>query len=269
MSIHEHTEHHDAHSFDADAWHAHRPAGARIRRHGLGDTWLKAAVMGATGFYLLFLLVSGTAVNYINPAYAPLTYLAAALLIILAAVAALDGLRSTFSGHAIDHISWVAVAIVSIPVLLGVVVPSRPLGASDAEGRVNTSVAPASGGSSLPSSAEDWNVLDWLTALRTADDPSELNGLSANLEAFVKHSEDYPPEHFMAIRIFISCCVVDGVFAGIPVQWEDSADLPNDSWVRVKGKVNVGEFNGETLPIIVASAVEVSEEDPEQPYLYR
>ena len=265
MSIHHHA--HDSHAHHSVAATEHGRDSTQSGRSA--GTWLKAAVMGATGGYLLFVLLSGNAANYINLAYAPLTYLAAALLLLLAAVAAWDGLRSVFSGHGFDRVSWIAVGILSIPVLLGVVVPSKPLGAADASGRINTSLASSSGGGSLPADTLDWNVLDWVTALRTADDPSELNGLPARIDAFVKHSDDYPPDHFVAIRLFISCCVVDGQFAGIPVQWQGSSDIPTDAWVSVTGEVKVGEFLGESMPIIVASAVEVSEEDPDQPYLYR
>lgn len=243
--------------------------GASTRSGSTVDTWIKAAVMGATGGYLLFVLLSGNAANYINLAYAPLTYLAAALLLLLMAVTVWDGLKAIFAGHGFDRVSWIAVGILAIPVLLGVLVPSKPLGASDAEGRLNSGVSSASGSGSLPASTLDWNVLDWITALRTADDPSELNGLPAEIDAFVKQSDDYPPGHFMAIRLFISCCVVDGQFAGVPVQWQGSSDIPSDAWVRVVGEVKVGEFLGESMPIVVAKAVEVSEEDPDQPYLYR
>ena len=265
MTIHHHTHGSHAHHVDAVAGHG------RVSSHssGIAGTWLKAAVMGATGGYLLFVLLSGNAANYINLAYAPLTYLAAALLLLLAAVAAWDGLRSVFSGHGFDHVSWIAVGILAIPVLLGVLVPSKPLGAADASGRLNTGLASSSGGGSLPAQTLDWNVLDWITALNTANDPSELNGLPAQVDAFVKHSDEYPPDHFVAIRLFISCCVVDGQFAGVPVQWHGSSDIPTDAWVRVTGEVKVGEFLGEPMPIIVAKAVEVSEEDPDQPYLYR
>ena len=265
MSIHHHAHESHAHYTDGGAKHGHGPTHPSKN----AGTWLKAAVMGATGGYLLFVLLSGNAANYINLAYSPLTYLAAALLLLLAAVAAWDGLGSVFSGHSIDHVSWIAVGILAIPVLLGVLVPSKPLGAADASGRLNTNLTSSSGDGSLPADTLDWNVLDWVTALRTADDPSALNGLPARVDAFVKHSDEYPPDHFMAIRLFISCCVVDGQFAGIPIQWQGSSDIPTDAWVRVIGEVKVGEFLGESMPIVVANAVEVSEEDPDQPYLYR
>ena len=251
------------------AHESHGHTGDSTRSAASVGTWIKAAVLGATGGYLLFVLLSGNAANYINLAYAPLTYLAAALLLLLAAAAVWDGLRSIFTGHSFDHVSWIAVGILSIPVLLGVVVPSKPLGAADASGRINTSLASSSDSGSLPADTMEWNVLDWNTALRAAADPSELNGLPAGIDAFVKHSDDYPPDHFMAIRLFISCCVVDGQFAGVPVQWQGSSDIPSDAWVRVVGEVKVGEFLGESMPIVVAKAVEVSEEDPDQPYLYR
>ena len=265
MSIHHHA--HDRHAHHSVSATEHGRDSTQSGRSA--GTWLKAAVMGATGGYLLFVLLSGNAANYINLAYAPLTYLAAALLLLLAAAAAWDGLRSVFSGHGFDRVSWIAVGILAIPVILGVLVPSKPLGAADASGRLNTALGSSSGDGSLPADTLDWNVLDWVTALRTADDPSELNGLPARIDAFVKHSDEYPPDHFVAIRLFISCCVVDGQFAGIPVQWQGSSDIPTDAWVSVIGEVKVSEFLGESMPIIVASAVEVSEEDPDQPYLYR
>ena len=265
MSIHHHAHESHAHHSGTAAERGRGPT----QSGGTAGTWLKAAVMGATGGYLLFVLFSGNAANYINLAYAPLTYLAAALLLLLAAVAAWDGLRSVFSGHAFERVSWIAVGILTIPVLLGVLVPSKPLGAADASGRLNTALGSSPGDGSLPADNLDWNVLDWITALRAADDPSNLNGLPAKIDAFVKHSDEYPPDHFMAIRLFISCCVVDGQFAGVPVQWQGSSEIPSDAWVRVIGEVKVGEFLGEPMPIIVAKAIEVSEEDPDQPYLYR
>ena len=265
MSLHLHTRESCAPAVDGAAG---RGCGSTHPSRTAG-TWVKVAVMGATGGYLLFVLLSGNASSYINLAYAPLTYLAAALLLFLAAVSVWDGLRSVFSGHDFDHVPWIAVGILAIPVLLGVLVPSKPLGAADASGRLNTGVGQSPGEVSLPSDTLEWNVLDWVTAFNTADDPSELNGLSAQVDAFVKHSDDYPPDHFMGIRLFISCCVVDGQFAGVPVQWQGSSDIPTDAWVRVTGEIKVGEFLGESMPIIVAKAVEVSDEDPDQPYLYR
>jgi uncharacterized membrane protein YcgQ (UPF0703/DUF1980 family) len=59
--------------------------------------------------------------------------------------------------------------------------------------------------------------------------------------------------------------VADSVAIGVPVNWDQP--LTSDTWVRVQGHLQAGEFKGEQWPIIQPTSVEVVER-PEHPYLY-
>jgi uncharacterized membrane protein YcgQ (UPF0703/DUF1980 family) len=61
--------------------------------------------------------------------------------------------------------------------------------------------------------------------------------------------------------------VADAVPVGLPVRWPGAADLDGDQWVEVHGMFEIGEYNGETMPILVADRVTPTER-PDQPYLY-
>jgi putative membrane protein len=71
----------------------------------------------------------------------------------------------------------------------------------------------------------------------------------------------------MVARFTISCCVADSSAIGLPVMWQGVDTLPQDTWVRVQGTFEVGDFQGDTVPILQASSVEVVPQ-PEHPYLY-
>ena len=43
-------------------------------------------------------------------------------------------------------------------------------------------------------------------------------------------------------------------------------DLQNDQWVRVTGKITVGDFDGEQVPVIAANKIELTV-TPDNPYL--
>jgi uncharacterized membrane protein YcgQ (UPF0703/DUF1980 family) len=51
------------------------------------------------------------------------------------------------------------------------------------------------------------------------------------------------------------------------VQSAQSAALPQDSWVRVKGTFQSQDFGGQRTPILVAESVQPTDQ-PEHPYLY-
>jgi uncharacterized repeat protein (TIGR03943 family) len=159
-------------------------------------------------------------------------------------------------------------ALVALPVILGTLVPSRPLGADAAQGNFNLSVASTYAGSALPSNTADWNILDWIQAFYSDDDSVRLDGREANVIGFVVRDENFPPGYFMVARFFVSCCVADGTSVGLPVVWEGTGSLREDTWVRVRGNIEVGEFLGDTLPILYATTVDHTVGQPDRPYLY-
>jgi|FLYN01.1.fsa_nt_gi uncharacterized repeat protein (TIGR03943 family) len=236
---------------------------------------LKTGLLLGLGLYFLYNILSGNLANYINARFAWLSYLAVVLFLLLGVSSAYDLLQQRKRkahdhdhDHDHAHLSWPALAIIAIPLVLGTLIPSRPLGADAVGGSISVNaVSTGSNWSAFTTNPLEWNVLDWLRAFNNSEDIASFNGQQADVIGFVYKEPTFGENRFMVARFTISCCVADSSAIGLPVAWQEADALPADTWVRVQGAFQVGEFRGDTLPILQASSVEVVPQ-PEHPYLY-
>ncbi|MBZ0303946.1 MAG: TIGR03943 family protein [Anaerolineae bacterium] len=237
---------------------------------------LKTALLIGLGLYFVVLIATGSLTNYINVRFSWLSYVAALIFLLLGATSAVRLMQSRRHDHhphehQHDHdpehgsISWAALAVIAVPLVLGTLIPSRPLGAAavDSELSANNIGGDVTAAFNIP--PEQRNILDWVRALNAAEDPATLNGQTVDVVGFVYRGEAYTSDQFLVARFTISCCVADAVAIGLPVAWPE--DLPLDAWVRVRGQFVPGDFQGETRPVIQPTRVELVEQ-PEHPYLY-
>lgn len=236
---------------------------------------LKTALLLGLGLYFLYNILSGNLANYISVRFAWLSYLAVALFLLLG-VSSLYNLFKQSGEHHHDHddhhdhgsLSWTALAIIAIPLVLGTLIPSRPLGADAVGGSISTNAVTGSGNwSAFTTNPLEWNVLDWLRTFNNSTDLASFNGQQADVIGFVYKEPTFGENRFMVARFTISCCVADSSAIGLPVAWEEETPLKPDAWVRVQGTFEVGDFRGDTIPILQATSVEVVA-PPEHPYLY-
>jgi putative membrane protein len=241
----------------------------------------QALILAALGFYMLAKVNDGRILLYINQRFVFLVLLAALGLIALAQVALRErpapgspGVEEGLSGHShggqsAGRAGWM-LWLLALPVLIGLLIPERPLGASALEKRgINTAsgltVRPASSALSaaqIPPAQR--SVLDWI---RLSNQESLVTGEMADVVGFVYHDARLGEDQFLVGRFSIACCVADAVAVGMIVAWPEAANLPDNRWVRVRGPVQAVEWNGSDLPMIAAQQVEVIPE-PEQPYLF-
>jgi putative membrane protein len=250
------------------------------------QAWLKTALLAGLGLYFTYNIVSGNLSNYINVRFAWLSYVAAAMFLALGAMSA----YSLWSerkhkhkndescgpdcdcGHDHNHgMSWGALAVVALPLILGTLVPSRPLGASAVDGTINLNSSTAGAGNTTITTFSinplERNVLDWLRVFNATSDYSEVSGQPADLTGFVYQEPGFEEGTFMLARFTISCCVADAAAIGLPIAWQGASDLQADSWVRVQGEFEVADFRGDRVPVLRASSIEPIEQ-PAHPYLY-
>lgn len=250
------TEH--LHDHEHDHEHNHDNTQARV----------KTVLLLGLGLYFVYNIFSGNLTNYINVRFAWLSYVAAALFLLLAVSSAWKLLRKEHDHHH-DHnheeLSWGILAIVAIPLVLGTLIPSRPLGAQAMNGDFNMNAVSATTTITFDKNPLDRNVLDWIRMFNSSDDMSEFNGQEADITGFVYRDNTFGDSQFLAARFTISCCVADAVAVGLPVEWNE--DIPSDTWVRVLGHFELGDFRGEPKPILKPTSVEVVPQ-PEHPYLY-
>ncbi|MFN8371639.1 MAG: TIGR03943 family protein [Anaerolineae bacterium] len=240
------------------------------------QNWVKTFVLFGLALYFLYNILSGNLTNYINVRFAWLAYLAVVIFAALGAVSAFDLLHprrtdplddAIVPANAHVQVSWGVLAITAIPLILGTLIPSQPLGASAIEGNISTSAVSTSGITTLTTNPLERNVLDWLRAFNRSTNLAEFSGQPADLIGFVYREPDFSEGQFMVARFTISCCVADASAIGLPVVWASDTALNDGEWVRVQGSFQSGQFRGQEIPMLHATSVEVVAQ-PEHPYLY-
>lgn len=247
---------------------------------------LQALILAALGVFLLQKIFAGTLYWYINQRFMILVLAAGMGLLVLAQMV-FQSLRPTPEPQNLveaDHPPhehqagrergtlpvW-GLVVVALPVLLGVLIPARPLGTSAIANKgVNTN-APIGAGSgatmTLDIAPENRTVLDWVRVFNYESNPAVFNGQPADVVGFVYHDPRLPDGQFLVGRFALNCCVADATAIGMAVAWPAEANLADNSWVRVRGAVLAAALNGKPLALIQAASIEQVAE-PEQPYLY-
>src|SRR5260221_9137586 len=272
--------------------------------------WLQALLLFCLGLYFLENMLSGRIYYYINERFGWLSWLATIMFLALGVVGVVDLVRQRraeqeehahedhdhehhahddhdehdhhehhnhdhdhdHEGHSHAGVSWPILFLIALPLILGLVVPSKPLGASavGTSGVSTTYSAVQGSGTSaqVAMASTDRNVLDWVKAFNGSSNIDEFSGQQADVIGFVYRDirfKDQP--RFMAARFTISCCVAHASAIRVIVASADASQLVEDSWIHVTGKFQVQDFGGQKTPILVADKIEPTTQ-PEHPYLY-
>lgn len=233
------------------------------------------------GLCIFFALkaVNGQLTWYINARFIPLTIFGMIFLGILAQTVFTEIRRSRKHEeehpehhHEHDHApSAVNLWFMLIPLVIGLLIPARPLDSSAFSTKgFNTSAPLISSDSSaqiFETESRERNILQWLKLFNYQDDITEFIGQEASVVGFVYFDEALTSDQFYVSRFVVSCCAADGFAIAMPVRWEKSAELQQDSWVVVKGRVEAITLNEQRVPMIVAESVEAAN-IPAQPYLF-
>jgi uncharacterized repeat protein (TIGR03943 family) len=243
------------------------------------QTAAKALILIAIGFFLYSRIAGGTLLFYIAERFAWLTLLAAIGFLAVGASYRLGKGRTKdedehHHNHGHDHgLTWGAAGLLLLPVILGVVVSPRPLGAAALASREvqvteSRSTMPAAVRAAAAKSAVEKNVLDWSQLFAASPNPGEeFAGQSVDVIGFVYRDDRFGADEFFVTRFMVSCCVADAAVAGLVVRWPDAATLPADQWVQVQGVFEAGQFAGQPSPVLAARSLRPVE-TPSQPYLY-
>ncbi|HMN62037.1 MAG TPA: TIGR03943 family protein, partial [Anaerolinea sp.] len=243
---------------------------------------LQALILAGLGIFFLVRIGDGRILLYINQRFVFLVLLGAIGLLAIAQVVMrsrpaaehddLSAEEHAHHDHAHDQRSGLALWVIALPLLVGVLLPARPLGSLAAATRGMNTNAPLTAGSAggaqvndLPS--DQRSVLDWLRLFEQTSDPATLSGQAADVTGFIYHDIRLEGGQFMVARFSLTCCVADATAIGMVVAWPEAGKLPDNQWVRVRGPVETGQVEGKAVPLIRAQSVE-SIPQPEQPYLF-
>ena len=238
--------------------------------------WSKTAILLGMGIYLTFLIVTGNLTNYINIRFAWLAYVGAGIFFVLGLIN-LYGMLYPQTNDMPEYIeqpsnsydiTWGMLAIVAFPLILAVLIPSRPLGVEAVNGGISLNpVGVDTTTSAFTRNPLDRNILDWLREFNRSDTPAEFNGQKVDVVGFVYREPNFLDNDFMVSRFTMSCCVADALAIGLPVTSEDAPYFQDGMWVRVQGDLKANDFGENFVPVVYATSIDVVEQPP-QPYLY-
>jgi uncharacterized repeat protein (TIGR03943 family) len=233
------------------------------------------------GAFLLEKVISGKLDWYIHQRFMPLTVMAIIALLMIGIAVLLQARRTPLDDHHEDHDDqhdhehapspW-HLAIIVIPLIIGILIPAKPLSADAmSSGKGVSGSAPVISTSSaavkFDQAADERNILDWTRLFNSSDDPGTYLGQSANVIGFVYHDPRLKDGQFLVSRFALVCCTADAFALGMVVDWPQSSTLPNDLWIKVKGPVQTTDLDTHKMPLIQATAVQPVQQ-PDQPYLF-
>ena len=159
----------------------------------------------------------------------------------------------------------------SIPLILGLLASEQPLSSSALDNRGLSLTSTLGSGQTINSSLkvieDDRTILDWIKLFNYSEDHAPYAGSSVNVIGFVYHDARLPEGQFMVSRFIITCCVADAFAIGMPVEAAAGINPEDNTWVNVKGTLDIATIDGKAVPLIQASSIETVSA-PEQPYLY-
>ena len=233
--------------------------------------WGKVFILFGLALYFAWIIINGDLNNYINVRFAWLSYVAVILFVMLGG-ANLYGILQQQKGqyNRLEHttLSWGVLGIVAVPLVLGTLIPSEPLGAEAINGTISTNAYTLNRATQVTRDPLERNVLEWLRVFNDGT-PSSFNGEPADVTGFVYREPGFGDDIFMVARFTLSCCVADASAIGVPATFSDDTELAigDGEWVRVTGAFEAGDFRGAQTPILMVESIEVIEQ-PEHPYLY-
>lgn len=97
--------------------------------------------------------------------------------------------------------------------------------------------------------------------------PDKFKGKPIEIIGFVFKEEGMAENELVVARFTVTCCVADAGVIGFFARIDEASALKEDTWIKVKGTLDVTTYNDYALPMINVSAWEKVEE-PDDPYVY-
>jgi len=240
----------------------------------------QALLLLALFLFLMSKIFNNQLLWYINQRFVVLTQIGIVFLAILAqrlfTEVRLAREQQKVEAHDHDHNhdhapSPVNLWIMLIPLLIGILIPAKPLDSSavSAKGLTTSSALISSDSTSrlFETESEQRNILDWVKLFYFEKDLNPFIGQQASVVGFVYRDESLPQGQFFVSRFILSCCAADGYAVGMIVDTPQADTFEKDTWIKVTGSVDVVSFDGKPSPLIRAETIEIVPQ-PDQPYLY-
>jgi len=219
-------------------------------------SYLDGLAMLVWGVLLIKLWLANQLFILIHPNYVPLTIIAALCLLVIGVVELRRQGKITAKK---SGFSWGS----------ALMIPPRAFASDKAIHRgvedpniLSSRLAPQSFRAS--NRPEQRTLLEWVRTISAYPEPDAYTGQPAKVTGFVVKSTELPQGVFLLTRFVITCCAADVYPVSLPVRAE-TANLQNDQWLEVEGKMFTLEVSGSRKLAIAAEKITPIPE-PQNPY---
>lgn len=109
------------------------------------------------------------------------------------------------------------------------------------------------------------NYVRWMEELFNNLD--QYKGKKIEVTGFVYKDDQFGENEFVSARMMMVCCAADMQTVGFLCKYNGSPELTADSWIKVTGTIEEGEFEGSKMTVIEVDQIENTEK-PENEYVY-
>jgi len=109
------------------------------------------------------------------------------------------------------------------------------------------------------------NFYEWIDQITNSLD--DYIGRKIVITGFVYKGEGLGENRFVPARLMMVCCAADMVTVGLLCNYDQTAELEENAWVKVTGIIGKSTYEGEEVPEIEVSEVEPTEK-PDREYVY-
>ena len=99
------------------------------------------------------------------------------------------------------------------------------------------------------------------------DNPDKYVGQEIEITGFVYKDKTLKENEFIVGRFMMVCCAADLQIAGLGCEGTNLEAYPNDTWIKIKGKIKNDTSDGTADPVIVVEHME-KDLNPDTSYVY-
>lgn len=226
--------------------------------------WLNILLFAAYSGFLATLWWQKKLSLFLHPDFIPLA-IAAALILLVVTIALFFDRHADGGG-----VVWWRMLILFIPLVVGFVIPLRPLSSTTALNRGATSGVLSIGRKvnslQFASNPATRSLYQWVIALNANPEPSHYDGLPVNIKGFILHDPSIAHDQILLARFIVTCCAADARVLSLPIQQTTGLEgAKDDQWYEIKGKMKVVTVDNKRELVVQPDSVHQIAE-PDDPY---
>ncbi|GFZ32664.1 TIGR03943 family protein [Clostridium zeae] len=258
---------------------------------------MKSLILISIAIFFIYIIATGKVLLYVHPRIVPYIKISIPVMLILALATMPEMFRPRRRSNKSEYMFFL------IPIALAILIPGKTMDSSTisfSSIEANTLASKAKDNSTSNNSSNqnneaqvnkdtqsesdskidtnngllmindeivmtDTNFVKWVTEI--SENMNKYKGKKISAVGFVFKSDMLSKNEFVPARLMMTCCTADLQPVGFLCRYNEGELLTKDSWVLVKGTIDVENYKGQDMPVIIGESVEKADK-PKVDYVY-